>query len=175
MNVSVLYARRDSFYKVIGVDVWDADRDARRFDGEFPVVAHPPSRAWGKLAHFAKPLPGEKDMARHAVSVVRRNGGVLEHPAHSRLWDDMSLPRPGQTPDEFGGYSVEIMQGSFGHRADKRTWLYLVRCEFPLLIPSAPNPQRSVEMMGRAERERTPPELARLLVAVASQATQRKE
>ena len=80
MTITVLFARRDSVYKTMGADVWDADRNALYWRGGNPVVAHPPCRAWGRLRKFAKPQPGELDLARFAVAQVRRYGGVLEHP-----------------------------------------------------------------------------------------------
>src|SRR5689334_16938297 len=87
--VAVLYARSDSIYKTMKeCDVWDIERDARNYPGGMPVICHPPCRAWGQLAHMAKPRQDEKDLARHAVKMVRTNGGVLEHPATSRLWAD---------------------------------------------------------------------------------------
>lgn len=93
--VAVLFARADSVYKSLpGCDVWDAERDARRWPGGAPLVAHPPCRAWGRLRTFARPAEGEEDLARWAVGQVRRWGGVLEHPATSRLWADQQLPPP---------------------------------------------------------------------------------
>lgn len=166
---AVLFARRDSVYKSLPCDVWDADRDARLYLGRAPVVAHPPCRAWGRLRTFSKPRPDEKDLARFAVGVVRMNGGVLEHPAGSLLWPDMGLPLPGAGPDRWGGYSVAIWQSAFGHRAHKRTWLYFVGCHLPLLLPCRPAGRGvPVSSLPKPEREHTPVELARLLVEVAS-------
>lgn len=52
-EVAVLFARADSHYKAIdGCDVWDIERDARKWPGGAPVVAHPPCRAWGKASYF---------------------------------------------------------------------------------------------------------------------------
>ena len=169
--VSVLFARRDSIYKSLsGCDVWDADRDARRFVGSGPVIAHPPCRGWGRMKGFAKPEPGELELGRFAVDVVRRNGGVLEHPAGSTLWRAKDMPRPTMGKDEFGGYTIHVNQSDFGHRAQKATWLYIVGCEVADL-PRAPVelgiPDRLVEQLGRAAREHTPERLAKWLVEVA--------
>ncbi len=57
-TVAVLFARADSHYKALqGVEVYDMERDARTYDGPWPVVAHPPCRAWGRLRQFANPRP----------------------------------------------------------------------------------------------------------------------
>lgn len=133
----MLFARADSNYKTIpGCDVWDVERDARKWPGGAPVVAHPPCRAWGRLRHFAKPRPDEKALALFAVEQVRRFGGVLEHPEKSTLWDVAGLPRPGQR-DQFGGWTLPICQHWWGHRAEKATWLYVVGCE-PGQVPEIP-------------------------------------
>lgn len=169
-KIAVLYARKQSIYKKLCCDVWDKERDARLYRGRGPVVAHPPCRAWGRLKAFAKPEPGERDLAPLAVDVVRRNGGILEHPEGSTLWREKDMPRPVEGKDAFGGYTVLINQSDFGHRAQKATWLYIVGIDIPDL-PRAPVelgfPDRLVTQLGRAAREATPERLARWLVEVA--------
>lgn len=171
MRAAALFTRADSHYLALGLDCYDERRDARTFAGSSPVVAHPPCRGWGRLSHFAKPRDGELDLGRFAVLTVRRNGGVLEHPAHSRLWFDCALPNPGRGRDVHGGWTLPVDQSWFGHRAPKATWLYIVGCQ-PFEVPPIPfhlgvAPGR-VENMGRAERERTPPVFAAWLVLLAS-------
>ena len=132
---AILFVRRDSVYKSIaGCDCWDVDRDARLWPGGEAVVAHPPCRTWGNMAHFAKAPPWEKHLAVLAVDFVRMYGGVLEHPAYSRLWQAQRMPRPGEPPDGWGGYTILVEQCWFGHRARKRTWLYIVGVE-PQRLP----------------------------------------
>jgi hypothetical protein len=47
-EVAVLFARADSIYKTLaGCDVWDEARDALKWPGGAPIIAHPPCRAWG--------------------------------------------------------------------------------------------------------------------------------
>ncbi len=192
MTVAVLFARADSNYKAMpGVDVWDAERDARRWPGGAPVVAHPPCRAWGRLHYFARPRPDEKDLGFFAADQVRRFGGVLEHPKDSKLWGAAGLPRPGQL-DAWGGWTLPISQSWWGHKAEKLTWLYIVGCsprelpEMPLRLGRATHviTQSRVRrkdgtrlrkgMEGwrpevtKAEREHTPPELAAWLVDLAA-------
>ena len=181
-NVAVLFARADSIYYTLpGTDVWDAQRDARTWPGGAPVVAHPPCRSWGVFSMFAKPRADEKALAPWAIMKVRANGGVLEHPAGSKLWPEMGLPEPGQR-DEFGGWTLPIHQHWWGHRAEKKTRLYIVGCE-PRDIPDIPmvlgeathvigdvgrasNGTKRPEV-SKAEREHTPPELAEWLVELA--------
>ena len=180
--VSVLFARADSVYKALpGVDVWDADRDALTWPGGTPVVAHPPCRAWAGLRHWAKPLPGERNYAIWAVEQVRRFGGVLEHPHKSLLWPECGLPT-GITPDAWGGWTLTIDQQWWGHRAQKRTRLYIVGCTpadiplMPLMIGEATHVvglwsgrdrMNCRPGCSKLEREATPPMLADWLVDLA--------
>jgi len=137
-TVAVLFARADSIYKTLpGVDVWDVARDARTWPGGCPVVAHPPCRTWGTLAHLFSHPAGERDLAPWALAQVRANGGVLEHPRKSRLWPEFSLPWPGEGRDEFGGWTLPIDQNWWGHRARKATFLYIVGCD-PWDVPEMP-------------------------------------
>jgi len=56
---------------------------------------------------MANPRPDEKQLAYFALAQVRLNGGILEHPAGSRLWKEAPLPL-GDNVDEFGGFTIEI-------------------------------------------------------------------
>lgn len=183
--VAVLFARADSCYKTLPrVDVFDIERDARKWHGGAPVVAHPPCRAWGRLRHMARPRPDEKDLARWAVKQVRQFGGVLEHPNASTLWADQGLPAPGAR-DEFGGFTYPVLQKWWGHRAAKSTLLYVVGCE-PRDLPTIPydiaeathvvgtsgrrkdgTRKKGSKEITKAEREHTPLEFAKWLVEVA--------
>lgn len=181
-SVAVLFARQDSIYKQLpDTDVWDIDRDARNWSGGSSVVAHPPCRAWASLRHCAKPRAGEKDLAILAIQHVRRWGGVLEHPQLSTLWKVAGLPEPGQR-DEFGGWTLIVDQHWFGHRARKRTRLYIVGCE-PSDIPAMPlvlgeathtvglwsgrDKAKARPSISKPEFEATPPEFAAWLVELA--------
>lgn len=136
-SVAVLFAREDSVYKQnLACDVYDISRDAREYSGNLPVIAHPPCRAWGRLRALANPRYDEKALAPWAVEQVRRCGGVLEHLAGSTLWSFAGLPAPG-VMDDFGGWTLPIYQSSFGHRAEKATFLYIVGC-LPVDLPPLP-------------------------------------
>jgi hypothetical protein len=189
-EVAVLFARSDSNYKQLAsCDVYDVERDARTYAGSMPVVAHPPCRAWGRFRALAKPRAGERDLAIFAVDQVRRFGGVLEHPVASQLWPVAELPAPGKR-DQFGGFTLPILQSAFGHRADKATLLYVCGIE-PADIPPIPlRLGKSTHVIAqmrtrkdgtrirkgepgwrpevsKAEREHTPPDLVAWLVEVA--------
>jgi hypothetical protein len=124
--ISILFARKDSRYKdFYEYDVYDIDRDARTFDGKYPVIAHPPCRAWGMLSHMANSRPDEKDLAWFAIDKVRKNGGILEHPKGSRFFKEAGCPDVGAGYDSYGGFTMLIDQFDFGHVAHKNTKLYI--------------------------------------------------
>lgn len=181
-KVAVLFARADSVYKSMECcDVWDMDRDARKYRGNAPVVAHPPCRAWGAFRMLAKPRSDEKELAIYAVNQVRLNGGVLEHPAGSTLWPVAKLPKLGER-DAWGGFTIIVPQFWWGHLADKATRLYICGCE-PSDVPPVPMKLGSathvIGDVGRAslgtkkpeipkaDREKTPPAFAAWLVELA--------
>jgi hypothetical protein len=186
INISALFVRKDSVYKSLVVDCWDIERDARLWPGGNPVIAHPPCRSWGKLSHFARPRDGEKGYAIKCIEWIRQWGGVLEHPAASRLWPELKLPLPGYY-DEYGGFSICIDQFWFGHKAQKRTLLYICGCSQSDLPPipirfdavthcvsvnkknkfgRRPGLKKEIT---KVEREQTPVELAEWLIKVAVQ------
>jgi hypothetical protein len=132
---------------------------------------------------MAKPRPDEKQLAIWCVEQIRKWGGVLEHPAKSKLWPAAGLPEPGER-DTAGGWTLPILQWWWGHRAEKATRLYICGCE-PSEIPEIPfrvgyathvvNTGRGVRAgmpshrphVSHKEREATTPALAARLVEVA--------
>lgn len=178
-QVAALYTTPTSVYRGLVRECFDIYRDARTYAGWYPVIAHPPCRGWGRLRHFAKVRPDELALAVHAVGEVRRCGGVLEHPAGSLLWSAVpafgryQLPPVGGGFDAFGGFSVSIYQGDYGHPAPKHTWLYIVGGVRPGELCEAVRPgelckpARTVASQPTARRMETPEPFARLLVAIA--------
>jgi len=118
-------------------------------------------------------------LAPIAVEQVRRWGGVLEHPASSTLWRECRLPLPGGLPDEYGGWSVEVDQCAWGHRARKRTWLYVVGTKpSDVVLLTGGEPTHTVTTsrrvhgdslpeMPQRERRMTPPAFAQFLIDIA--------
>ena len=180
-SIAVLFAREDSLYKEFEIfDVYDVKRDAREFSKKMPVLAHPPCRAWGMLSHMASPREGEKQLAYFALSQVRLNGGVVEHPSGSRLWKEAPLPLPGEKADEFGGFTIEIDQYDFGHVAHKKTKLYICGIDIKDL-PDTPPPNiaptnrsicgnvKGTKRCTQYQREYTPMALIEFLVKICHQ------
>lgn len=166
--VAALFTCRSGPYAALGCEVFDLARDARTFALDRPAIAHPPCRAWGRLRHLSKPRADERDLALFAVWAVRVCGGIVEHPAASKLWQFMGI-RAGVT-DQFGGLLTFVHQDAYGHRAPKPTGLYMVRCRVQM-PPALYTPGAGrVERMCRQERERTPAPFAVELVRAALEA-----
>jgi hypothetical protein len=141
--IAALYVETGGcYFGLPGVDPWDEARDARRYAGPHPVVAHPPCQRWGAMANvnFAR-WGGEHNRPGNdggcfasALAAVRRWGGVLEHPAKSRAWQRFGLTKPTGTGWKCcatGGWVCEVWQSAYGHRANKATWLYAFAAECP--------------------------------------------
>jgi hypothetical protein len=141
--IAALFVEAGGIYADIpDVDLWDEARDARGYDGPWPVVAHPPCQRWGRFWHGSPRKPHQFELGddggcfASALASVRRFGGVLEHPAHSHAWDAHGLPWPppeGWQMDVYGGWCCRVEQGFYGHPARKASWLYAVGCELPSL------------------------------------------
>jgi hypothetical protein len=133
--IAALFVQPDGCYAGLpGVDPWPESRDARKYTGPHPVVAHPPCQLWGPLANvnFARwggehNKPGnDAGCFASALESVRVWGGVLEHPANSRAFAAHAIPAPavGWQMTICGGWVCEVWQSAYGHRANKATWLY---------------------------------------------------
>jgi hypothetical protein len=152
VTIAALFVERDgAYYGIDDVDPWPVDRDARRYAGPWPVVAHPPCNNWCQLApvnqaRWGTPIGADGGTFAAALAAVRRFGGVLEHPAYSLAWARFDLPVPGrygwtQTLDD-PGMTTQVCQSVYGHDARKRTWLYAVGVDPVALdwrdVPGAP-------------------------------------
>lgn len=141
--IAALYVETGGcYFGLPDVDPYDEARDARKYAGPHPVVAHPPCARWSRLAGFTQARFGLKRGAdggcfAAAVASVHKWGGVLEHPAHSDAWRAFNLPKPGGTDGWtlglFGGASCYIEQGRYGLPVKKATWLYAFGVDLPEL------------------------------------------
>lgn len=140
-QIAALYVENGgAYYGLDGIDPWDEERDARLYDGPWPVVAHPPCQRWGKM-WFGQPLTVKRTGVRKklgddggcfaaALSSVRTYGGVIEHPWGSQAWPCFGLNTPPRSggwvvADWLGGWTCCVEQGQYGHYARKPTLLYV--------------------------------------------------
>lgn len=192
--IAALYVETNGCYFGLDqVDPWDITRDARSYPGPWPVVAHPPCERWGRFAkgHMTKQVHQVGDDGgcfASALASLRRWGGVLEHPAHSKAWAAHGIP----TPSAKGGWlqvgycewTCQVEQGHYGHKARKATWLLYVGPKPPDLIwgssgqrlPAPTENRASYEKLRRCgvianmcskHRQRTPPGFRDLLLSLA--------
>lgn len=142
--IASLYVERDGcYYGLPSVDPWDQERDARLYDGPWPVVAHPPCQRWGKLwagqpLHIKntgqRKIKGDDDGCfAAALKSVRTHCGILEHPWGSHAWAHFGLNKPPRrggwiAADFEGGWTCCVEQGRYGHYARKPTLLYVFGC-----------------------------------------------
>lgn len=136
MMVAALYVEpAGAYFDQANVDPWDEERDARKYAGPHPVVAHPPCQRWGRFWHGSTRKPHQFKLGDDggcfaaALEAVRTWGGVLEHPADSHAWSRFNLNPPpregGWVPADFhGGLTCYVEQGFYGHLSRKGTWLY---------------------------------------------------
>lgn len=194
--IAALYVQAGgAYFGLDGVEPWDEARDARRYGGPHPVVAHPPCSRWCRLAGLVEARWGHKKgddggCFAAALAAVRRFGGVLEHPAYSDAWKAFDLPRPSRLGGWFGddarGYSCHVEQGRYGHPAKKATWLYAYGVareklpelqwgsipdhEYGALVSWCGNHGRSGESrprVGKAAASKTPQEFKQILISIA--------
>lgn len=147
MTVAALFVETGGcYYGLDGVDPWDEERDARRYAGPWPAIAHPPCPRWGKM-YFGQPLAVKRTGRRErkgndggcfasALHAVRIFGGVLEHPKSSHAWGWFGLAEPPAAggwvkADHLGGWTCCVEQGRYGHYARKPTLLYANGVELP--------------------------------------------
>lgn len=124
MIAALFVETNGSYFNLLGVDPWDEQRDAKKYPGPYPVIAHPPCQRWGKMwagspSWIAK--TGERKIKgddngcfKSALESVRKYGGWIK-------------------ADEYGGFTCCVEQGRYGHYARKPTLLYAVGVDLPEL------------------------------------------
>lgn len=200
MTVAALFVEKDGcYFGLPGIDPWDKERDARKYTGPHPVVAHPPCQLWVNFAALnykrhggAHNMPGnDGGCFAHALWAVRRFGGVLEHPAFSNAWEFFRLTPPPRdliagTDVDWTGWlqtglrewTCEVWQSAYGHPARKRTWLYYVGDRAPSdmeWLREAGTHQvgwfdRIKPALGKKAANATPPAFRDALIALAANA-----
>lgn len=184
---------RGPYAGLAGVELWDEARDARLYDGPWPVVAHPPCSAWCRLAGLVEARWGKKrgeDGDCFDAQCCQKMGGVLEHPAWSDAWPAFRLRRPPRAGGwvraglDDPGWTCCVEQAAYGHRARKATWLYAVGVELPNLqwgraeatawctpgTSEQASRGKDTTPMNKRERQATPPAFRDLLLGIARSA-----
>lgn len=193
MIAAIFVETNGCYFNLPGVDPWDINRDARLYPGPWPVVAHPPCERWGRFAkgHMTNQVHTIGDDGgcfASALASLRRWGGVLEHPAHSKAWAAHGIPAPsakgGWLQVGYCEWTCQVEQGHYGHKARKATWLLYVGPKPPELIwghssQRLPKPTANRDSYEKARRcgvianmcskhrQRTPPQFRELLLALA--------
>jgi hypothetical protein len=173
-TVAALFVQHDGCYAGLShIDAWPEHRDARKYSGLLPVVAHPPCQLWGNLAavNYARwggdhNKPGnDKGCFAAAINTVHRCGGVLEHPANSKAFSAHGLPEPngiGWQATIDGGWVCEVWQSAYGHRANKATWLYYYGKQPPFsLIWNRPIGTHQIGFHDQRGKDRNKPTLSK--------------
>lgn len=144
-TIAALFVEKNGVYFGLpNIEPWDRLRDARRYNGPYPVVAHPPCERWGRYWSGGPSAPvrlqkgDDGGCFASALDAVRRFGGIIEHPEASHAWHAFGLNAPPRcggwvVADFLGGWTCCIEQGHYGHRSRKATWLYAHGIELPSL------------------------------------------
>ncbi len=182
------------YFNLPNVDPWDISRNAMLYDGCDAVITHPPCQRWGMLAHLVQSKSNGRlrvgdDGGTFAKALVEteKNGGVLEHPENSYAFAAYGLDRPkvGKWTPSRLGFVTTVAQSAYGHRATKRTWLYvcgLDESELPCLDWSCPRGTHEIggesrlkgkrPSLPKSERSRTPVAFRDLLISIAEKVNQ---
>jgi hypothetical protein len=153
------------YFNMVNVDPWDELKDARDYEGPYPVIAHSPCQRWGRYwsggpsAKVRRMLGDDGGCFKSALQSVRMFGGVLEHPEASHAFRYYELPIPkwhgGWTAqDKSGGRSCCVAQGNYGHAARKMTWLYAVKTDYPELKWGPTRPLMRMDAGHHSKEER---------------------
>jgi hypothetical protein len=176
LKIAILCAANNSSYtKLPNVEVFGINRDARTFAGGMPIVAHPPCRAWSiRYAHMAKPEAGERELGLFCAEKLRECGGILEQPAHSRLFRAVGLPCPGELSGRL--YTLEVHQSWWGFPVKKATWLAFCgisasMIHLPLRLHDWRGDGLRFERLSKNQRAATTRQFAEWLVDLARKAT----
>ncbi len=149
-DVTALYVEPNGPYPDLVEDWYDAARDARTYQGNNPIVAHPPCGPWGQLHHLC--TRQDKTLGLVSVAQVQQWGGVLEHPAQSKLFKECNLPLPGRPSLFAPGFTIKVEQWIWGHRTVKPTWLYIVGLKSNLPPMPVPDIKKRPSGYGAAGR-----------------------
>lgn len=181
MKPTILFTQKNSTYNRLGVECYDAERNALSYPGKGPVICHPPCRLFSRMRKFSTAPGCERLLGMYSVALVRKFGGIVEQPAGSKLWELCKISR-STNPDQYGGFIININQSWFGYQCRKSTDLYIVGCQVKDL-PAVPmnfdaiqfciSSSRSLpELKNKESRSFTTEKFARWLIEIAEKCEQ---
>lgn len=166
-TISALFVHPQGPYINLLGDCWTETRDARRYAGPNPVIAHPPCARWSRFWRAdGSDKPGHDDGCfASALESVRRWGGIIEHPEASYAWHAFSLGVPtvgcwsGVLLDaRYPVWTTCVAQRNYGHDVRKLTWLLFVGRHPKPLDWSTPRPQHIyIHQPRRCQGGKSPP------------------
>jgi hypothetical protein len=177
-KVAALYVDPKGPYGELCTEVFDMSRNALTYETSsakgLPVLAHPPCGPWGHLSWAC--TQQDPALGHHAIHMVRKYGGIVEHPVGSKLFEACGIPtgdwdNPEREFDAYGGYTIRAKQFDFGHWGQKDTIFYIVGIEeFPHLLERNNDIEEKVQNLSKLRRRLTPRVMARWLADAASTA-----
>jgi hypothetical protein len=81
--VSLLFVDPEGNYRGLG-DLWDASRDAMKYNQNNPVVCHPPCSGVSNYATSGIVPYIDHGFFKFSLETIIRVGGVIEHPRGSQ-------------------------------------------------------------------------------------------
>lgn len=169
----ILYTKSKSEYLHLGVECYGKEKNALTYQGNDVVICHPPCAHWGSMSHFASIEPAEKYLALHALWLVESLGGILEHPAQSKLWKLVKSNR-----ENYKGSILSVNMSWFGFPTQKRTYLYIKGASLKE-IPAHPitfdrvttfirtNGKKNTKHLPKSQRDTTPLSMCEWLIKIA--------
>ena len=142
-KIAALFVRHNGpYYGLSGIEPWGLpEKDARDYNGPWPIIAHPPCKRWGRYwsggpsSKIRYKLGDDDGCFKSALLSARKYGGIIEHPEASRAWKWFNIKKPprngGWIKGDAWGWTCCVEQGHYGHLARKATWLYFVTSTKP--------------------------------------------
>lgn len=157
-EVAILCAdTKSNFHKLKNCEVYDLNNPIQNYMGGLPVVAMPPCAQWSRLRWSAKYNEADLVAAEICVRLWEENGGILEQPSGSTLFEHFGIQ-----------VTHSINQSWWGYPATKKTYLAFRGCA-PVAHPlSFDAPTRNVCQLGRRQRALMPLELCEWLAESAT-------
>jgi hypothetical protein len=140
MIAALFVQTNGAYFGLPGVDPWDEARDARKYAGPHPVVAHPPCSRWCALAYVIRARYGygigeDAGCFASALASPARHRGPMQNRKRKNAADGM---RPVQGDSERCNKLTRLLSPEAGlspiarkvliHRLEGKTEIQVLRC-----------------------------------------------